>query len=152
MVLIQAEAVLNSRPLCPMSTDPNDLSVLTPGHFLSLDLLTTTPDPDYTNIAINRLTRYQLLQRIHRDLWNRWHREYLHTLQQRNKWTNPAQPVSIRTMVLIKDDNTNPPEWVLGRIVELIFESDNIARVAVVKTTEGIIRRPLVKLCPLPNC
>ncbi|KAG5865363.1 hypothetical protein JTB14_036347 [Gonioctena quinquepunctata] len=88
-VLIQPEAVLNSRPLFPMSTDPNDLS----GHFLSLELFTTIPDPYYTNIAINRLTRYQLLQRIHRDLWNRWHHEYLHTLQQRNKWTNPAQPV-----------------------------------------------------------
>ncbi|KAG5879632.1 hypothetical protein JTB14_011529 [Gonioctena quinquepunctata] len=40
----KAEAVLNSQPLCLMSTDPNDLSVLTPGHFLSLEPLTTIPD------------------------------------------------------------------------------------------------------------
>ncbi|KAG5868301.1 hypothetical protein JTB14_017579 [Gonioctena quinquepunctata] len=126
----RAEAILNSRPSCPLSTDPNDLFVLTPGHFLSLEPSTTILDPDYTNIASNRLTRYQLLQRIHRDLWNRWHHEYLHTLQQKNKWTNPAQLFSIGTMVLMKDGNTNPLEWVLGRIVELIFETDNIARVA----------------------
>lgn len=33
-LLVQIEACLNSRPLTPLSTDPLDLSVLTPGNFL----------------------------------------------------------------------------------------------------------------------
>lgn len=150
-VLTQVEAILNSRPLCPISMDINDLNALTPGHFISLEVLTALPDPDVSNIKLNRISRWQLLQKLHTDFWRRWHQEYLHTLQQRTKWNHADSPVAIGTMVLIKDEQLPPLNWSLGRIVELHPGSDHIARVATVKTTRGLMKRPLVKLCPLPN-
>lgn len=151
-VLVQIEALLNSRPLCPMSMDPNDHSVLTPGHFLTLEPMSALPDTDLTHLKINRLDRFQLMQRLHQDFWSRWQREYLHSLQQRGKWLDPNFPsAKIGTMVLIKVDNAPPLKWSMGRITALHPGDDNIVRVATVSTKEGTQRRPLVKLCPLPN-
>ncbi|XP_074033086.1 uncharacterized protein [Leptinotarsa decemlineata] len=150
-VIIQIESVMNSRPLCSISTDPNDLAVLTPAHFLTLEPLSALPDPDVSHLMINRLNRWQLLQRLHRDFWKRWRLEYLHTLQQRYKWTKPLETITPGTMVAIKNDNANPLDWLMGQVTELTLGTDRVPRVAIVKTTKGLIKRPLVKLCPLPD-
>lgn len=149
-ILVQIEAVLNSRPLCPLSSDPNDLAVLTPGHFLTLEPLTAPPSPDVSNLKLNRLSRWQLLQRIHSDFWKRWNREYLHTLHQRSKWSKNPSSINLESLVLIKDDQLPPLRWRLGRVVEVHPGKDGIVRVATVRTSTGLISRPVVKLCPLP--
>ncbi|GFS82249.1 uncharacterized protein TNCV_3340051 [Trichonephila clavipes] len=51
-LVTQVEAVLNSRPLTKISSDPND-SILTPAHFLVGTSLTALPEPNLTNTPIN---------------------------------------------------------------------------------------------------
>lgn len=150
-LFVQIESVLNSRPLCPISSDPNDLSVLTPGHFLTLEPLTAVPDQDLTTTNSNRLNRWQLLQAFHQNFWSRWKHEYLNSLTQRARWTKDSKPLEIGSMVIIKDDNRAPLQWPLARVMNLLPGADGIARIAVVKTANNhTIQRPLVKLCPLP--
>jgi len=57
-VVIRVEACLNSRPLWPLSSEPSDLSAITPGHFLTGDFLIAIPEPDITATPINKLNRW----------------------------------------------------------------------------------------------
>ncbi|XP_077259746.1 uncharacterized protein LOC143896075 [Temnothorax americanus] len=64
-LLAQVESILNSRPLCPTSSDPHDLGVLSPGHFITLEPLVAVPYPDLDPVPIGRLDRWQLVQHMH---------------------------------------------------------------------------------------
>ncbi|XP_029170291.1 uncharacterized protein LOC114939979 [Nylanderia fulva] len=83
--LCEIEAVLNSRPLTPLSSDPNDLAYLTPGHFLVGEVLSDFPCHDLTDLIIKegRLIRLQRVEQLRQHFWSRWSREYLNQLQQR---------------------------------------------------------------------
>jgi hypothetical protein len=47
-LLVRIEACLNSGPLTPLTSDPNDLEVLTPFHFLIGETHTTFPEQDWS--------------------------------------------------------------------------------------------------------
>jgi len=51
---------------------------------------------------------------------------------------------------MIKEDNIPPRHWKLGRILHVHPGEDNIIRVATVRTSDGIYRRSIKQLCPLP--
>lgn len=65
--MLQTELLLNWRPLCSLISDLNDLNVLNPRHFLTLEPLTNILDQDLSYISQNRLSRWQLIQQIHQS-------------------------------------------------------------------------------------
>lgn len=75
--LAQIEAVLNSRPLILFTNDPDDLSVLTPGHFLIGQPLNVIPELSLNRINTNRLSRWQRLRSMMETFWIKWSRECL---------------------------------------------------------------------------
>lgn len=145
------EAVLNSRPLCPISSDANEFDVLTPGHFIIGGPLLEVPEYDLTNTKLNRLSRWQLIQQSMQCFWNRWRKDYLHTLQQKSKWTKSVNNIVEGDLVLIHENNVPPLHWPLGRVERVYPGSDKVVRVVDVKTKAGVFRRPVVKLSPLPK-
>ncbi|XP_018397677.1 PREDICTED: uncharacterized protein LOC108775725 [Cyphomyrmex costatus] len=125
-LVIQIEAILNSRPLTPVSSDVADLTPLTPGHFVIGAPLTSYPEPSLERIPITRLSRWQRVEQIRQHFWQRWSKEYLHYCQQRNKWTIKENPLHVGQMVLLREDSASPLSWPLARIVELHPGNDNI--------------------------
>ena len=151
-LLVRIEACLNSRPLIPLTNDPNDLQVLTPGHFLIGEPLTALPEYDLQEIPLNRLSRWQLVERLRNHYWTRWTREYLTTLQSRGKWfQNNSNPDLVGSMVVLVEDNLPPLSWRMGRICDVHPGDDGQIRVISVKTTNGIVQRTVKKVCLLPT-
>ena len=148
--LTQIEAVLNSRPLAPVSDDPNDYTAITPAHFLIGREMQVVAEPDYTDLKENRLSRWQLVQTMLQHFWKRWTAEYLPELQQRTKWLKTKQ-IKEGSLVLLIDHNAPPLQWPLGRIVATHPGDDGVTRVVTVRTANGgEFKRAVTEICLLP--
>nr|CAH7749587.1 unnamed protein product [Callosobruchus chinensis] len=149
-LLVEVEAIMNSRPISPLSSSHHDLNPLTPSHFLLGRTSNCIPDPDLRSISLNRLDIYQHLQQMKQHIRSRWSKEYVTELQQRCKWKSTQGELKEGDMVIIKEDNLPPLKWKLGRVTSLHSGSDGVNRVATVKTLNGFVKRAFSKLCPLP--
>lgn len=140
--IIEVEAILNSRPLTPVSTDPNDTLVLTPAHFLINTSLRSIPEYRFENTKANRLSTWQHIQKIKQHFLNRWNKEYLNELQQRIKWL-PSKPhgIGVGDFVILKEDNTPPLHWITGKVIATHPGDDGVVRVVTVKTVSETYKR-----------
>jgi len=114
--------------------------------------MTELPQPSLIDLKENHLDRWQLVQQRQQHFWKRWSSEFLTRLQQRPKWARVQEEIQIGNMVLVKDERLPPLKWRLGRVIAVHPGKDNHVRVATVKTTDGEIKRPIVKLSLLPIC
>lgn len=149
-VLHQIEACLNSRPLCRLTDGPDNTMILTPGHFLIGSALTAPVEPSLSEIRENRLSRWQLCERLKQEFWKIWSDEYISTLQKRNKWTEVNDNLKIGDIVLIKDEINPPLRWPLAKIVATFPGKDGLVRTVEVATGTKIYKRPVGKLAKLP--
>ncbi|XP_037931108.1 uncharacterized protein LOC119665920 [Teleopsis dalmanni] len=104
-VVIEVEAMLNSRPLIPSSSDANDLNAITPGHFLIGEENTSSVVVHARDSKEKLLKRWQLVSELKHSFWQRWTKECLSELQQRHKWKGRITNIQINTMVILKEDN-----------------------------------------------
>lgn len=148
---VKVEAILNSRPLTALSADPSEPSALTPGHFLIGAPLVSLPEAKLEDIPINRLKRWQIVQAFTQRLWKRWSVEYLHSLQQRTKWTFKTPSLQTGDIVIVHEPDTPPLQWTIGKINSTFPGADSVVRVVEVKTPRGLLRRPVTKVFKLPQ-
>ncbi|UYV71832.1 hypothetical protein LAZ67_9000604 [Cordylochernes scorpioides] len=147
-LIVQIEACLNSRPLGPISGDPNDLAVLTPAHFLLTSSSCCVPEEDLLSVQL--LPRWKMVQKMVQHLWRQWSTDYIHNLQQRHKWRTPRPNVATGSLVLVREEHVPPAKWIMGRVVENHPGKDGLVRVVSIRTKAGLLKRPLVKLALMP--
>ncbi|XP_033234454.1 uncharacterized protein [Drosophila pseudoobscura] len=152
-VLVDVEAVLNSRPLVVDSGSPNEGEVVTPAHLLvgrtlvSLPPESELPRPDS---SLSYLQRWQLVSAIKQRFWRDWSRDYLLSLQQRGKWSEEVANLEPGRVVAIHKDNVPLQMWLTGIVEEAIPGADGKVRVAVIRTKAGVYKRSIHRLAPIP--
>lgn len=146
-LMAEVEKILNERPLTAVSDDPNDLEPLTPNMLLLLRSNSCIP-PGTTKNAATRMKRwFQQAQYLASVFWRRWLREYLPTLQERQRWTSTRRNLKDRDLVLVVDDTLPRGQWPLGRVVETRPDRSGHVRSVKVQCGTVIKERPITKVC-----
>ena len=136
--LITTEAVLNSRPLLPISLEEADgAQVNTPGHFLIGRPIRTHPQDIPPPKDGLRKVRWSLLRAETEQLWKRWNTAYVQSLQYRQKWTRPQPNISVGDIVLLKDDSLKLHSWPLAKVKDVSPYPDGVVRVVTLTLPEG---------------
>ena len=146
-LMAEAEKIINDRPLTPPSSDPMDLEPLTPSKLLLLKPNLCLPPGVFDKRDQYVRRWYKQAQYLADIFWNRWLREYLPTLQARQKWTTHKRNLKAGDLVLIVDEKVPRGMWPLGQVIKTIADKDGDVRSAEVKTAEGYKYRPVTKLC-----
>ncbi|XP_058816903.1 uncharacterized protein LOC131680200 [Topomyia yanbarensis] len=149
-LLVQIAAALNSRPLAPLFDDPSDFDALTLARFLIGTPMKALPELDLRSIPTNCLTPYQQRQQMFQQYRQRWSREYLTELQTVSKNLQPTL-IRVSSIVVLREDNQPPLCWPLARIIEVHPSTEGVVRVVTLKTINGVHKRPVCRICPLPS-
>ena len=148
--LCEVEAVINSRPLTVDNlNDPDSLNPLTPNHLLTMKSKVILPPPGMLQSPdLYSRKRWRRIQHLANEFWSRWRKEFLPTLQQRQKWNYPRRDLAINDVVIVKDDNLPRNCWQLARVSRTDVAKDGHVRTVQVLgdpalTADGRRTRPL---------
>lgn len=91
-LLIKIEACLNSRPLC-LIKESEEITVLTPGHFLIQQSLMAPPRTEETiDVSTSLSKRWQHIEKISDQFWIKWKTQMIQNYQYRpRKWSRPTR-------------------------------------------------------------
>ncbi|KAL7830355.1 hypothetical protein SRHO_G00314820 [Serrasalmus rhombeus] len=142
------ENIVNGRPLTKASEDPRDGQPLTPNDLLLLRPECSLPPGCFVKQDLYR-RRWRQVQYMADIFWTRWMKEYLPSLQQRQKWTRHSRNYQVGDLVLVLNESTPRSQWPLGLVIDVNAGADGLVRSVQVKTRTGIYTRPIHKLCLL---
>ena len=156
-LLCEVEAIINSRPITEISSDPNDLEALTPNHILLLHSGVTFPPGVFKEQDCYYKRRWRQVQYLSDLFWTRWRRQYIVLLQQRQKWQSEERQHTPGDLVLVIDSQLPRSQWLLGRIVDVVKDKLGYVRTARVRVSKcknssmsefntSVILRPITKL------
>ena len=128
--MCETEAIINSRPLTTYNlASPNEIEPLTPNHLLTTKSHVLLPPPgEFQKVDVYLVKRWRRVQYLVNQFWSRWRREYLNSLQPRQKWTRQRRNMQPGDLVLVSEENIPRNCWRLARVEEAYSDQDGLVR------------------------
>ena len=157
----EAAAIVNSRPLTVENlNDPLAGVPISPNQLLTMKSGIVLPPPgNFERQDLYARKRWKRVQHIANEFWYQWKREFLHTLQPRQKWTKPQRNFQVGDIVLVVDENQPRSIWPLARVesvregtdgkvrrVKVMLANSNIDGKGRRKKEPSVLERPIHKL------
>ncbi|XP_069109452.1 uncharacterized protein [Argopecten irradians] len=128
-LMAEVSAIMNSRPVAGISTDPEAPHIMSPATLLtqktSSEAMYDCADLDTKDMYREQWKRVKLLSEM---FLRRWKDGYLQSLQTRRKWNQVTRDIKEGDVILLKDKNYSRMEWPVGIVVNAI-KSDSDGRV-----------------------
>ena len=119
-LMAEACAIVNSRPLVPVSSDWEAPEILSPSSILTFKGNECSAQLAMLDLKDLYRKQWKQVKHLADRFWNQWRKEYLQSLQQRCKWANEKPNIFNGDVVLLRDKSVGP----MGRITE-VFASDD---------------------------
>lgn len=128
--LYEVMAIVNSRPITShLLNDPSGPQPLTPNLLLTMKSSVIFPPPgDFVREDLYLHKRWRRVQYLANEFWHRWKREYLLSLQQRQKWQKTRRNVKVNDIVIIQDDAAFRNDWKLAKVTAVYPSEDGCVR------------------------
>ncbi|XP_062592880.1 uncharacterized protein LOC134254337 [Saccostrea cucullata] len=154
--MYEVSAIINSRPVTPISTDPENPIIISPAMLLT-QKTGFDPVPDLDDDVRNLYkTGWKRVCWLSNVFWKRWKGEYLSGLQIRRKWNQQRENLKSGDVVLVRDSTACRNRWPLGLILR-VFPSKDDGNVRTVEIRmfkdekPTILVRPISELVSLVN-
>ena len=135
--LAETTAIMNSRPLSGISSDPNSSFILTPNILLTQKMDGPNEKTCETDSKDLMRVQWKRVQHLAKVFWDKWKKEYLHTLQARKKWHQVQRNVHVGDVILMKEKDLHRNEWPLGIVTKVFPGQDDLVRKVEVKVNRS---------------
>ncbi|XP_056009390.1 uncharacterized protein LOC130051466 [Ostrea edulis] len=138
LVILLAEvcAILNSRPITALDTDPSSPMVLSPNILLTQKQGEIETFSDHLSIKDMYSASWKHVQVLSDMFWKTWRTTYLDSLQKTHKWCTGKQNLKTGDGVLLREKNVHWNLWPMGIVERPIESNDRMVRKAVIRVAK----------------
>lgn len=129
-LMCEAESIVNSRPLTVNNLcSPTAPEPLTPNHLLTGKTQVLLPPPtEFQQADLYSRRRWRRVQHLVNEFWLRWKKEFVLSLQQRQKWVRPRRSLQVNDVVMLKNEDSPRNQWPIARVQDCVLGRDGRVR------------------------